>query len=67
MSYDADVLNTSYTLNLDKTAEEYWKLGLGANLYTKNEWDASLEYIREQAVENSLYSNSLSFNIKAKF
>ena len=67
MSYDADVLNTSYTLNLDKTVEEYWKLGLGANLYTKDEWDASLEYIREQAVDNSLYSNSLRFNIKAKF
>jgi surface protein len=67
MSYDADVLNTSYTLNLDKTAEEYWKLGLGANLYTKDEWDASLEYIREQAFDNNLYSNSLKFNIKAKF
>ena len=57
---------TNYTLNLDKKAKSNWKVDLGADLFTKDGWDSSIAYRREQAI-NSGHSDSLSFDVNLKF
>ncbi len=64
MNYNTE--DTSYTLNLDRKATSNWKLGLGADLYTEDEWDSSISYERTEAV-NAGYSDSLAIKIGLKF
>ena len=78
LEYSADLSNgsdatmqynngsTSYALNLDKTATNSWKLGLGADIYTKDEWDSSISYERTEAI-NAGYSDSLAVKVRLKF
>jgi outer membrane autotransporter protein len=64
MQYNAG--STSYALNLDKTATNSWKLGLGADIYTKDEWNSSISYERTEAI-NAGYSDSLAVKVRLKF
>ena len=64
MHYSSE--STDYTLNLDKTATNSWKLGLGADIYTKDEWNSSISYERTEAI-NAGYSDSLAVKVGLKF
>jgi len=64
MRYNTETNN--YTLNVDKKSKSHWKIGLGADLFTKDGWDASIGYRREQAI-NSGYSDSLNFDVGLRF
>ncbi|MDB3893295.1 autotransporter outer membrane beta-barrel domain-containing protein [Candidatus Thioglobus sp.] len=64
MHYSSE--STDYTLNLDKTATNSWKLGLGADIYTKDEWNSSISYERTEAI-NAGYSDSLAVKVRLKF
>jgi uncharacterized protein with beta-barrel porin domain len=64
MHYNTET--TDYTLNLDNKSKSNWKLGLGVDLITKDSWDASIGYEREQVV-NAGHSDSLTVDVSLKF
>ena len=64
MHYNSET--TEYTLNVDKTAAEHWKLGLGADLVTEDEWNSSISYERTEAV-NAGHSDSLAIKARLRF
>jgi len=57
---------TNYQLQLDNKADSNWKFALGADLYTKNEWDSSFIYERTEAVDAG-YNDSLAVKVGLKF
>jgi len=57
---------TNYQLELDSKADSNWKMVLGTDFYTKDEWDSSISYERTEAV-NAGYSDSLAVKIGLKF
>ncbi|MBL6984875.1 MAG: autotransporter domain-containing protein, partial [Candidatus Thioglobus sp.] len=57
---------TNYQLELDNKADSNWKFVLGADLYTKDEWDSSISYERTEAVDAG-YSDSLAVKVGLKF
>jgi len=65
MHYNSET-TTIYTLNLDKKAKSQWKIGLGANILTKNGWTSSVDYERTQSI-NAGHSDSISLNIALQF
>lgn len=58
--------STHYTLKLDEKSDRSWKLGLGADLVSKDSWNGSIAYQREQ-VPNRGYQNNLNVNLDLKF
>jgi len=64
MRYNTE--STNYTLKIGKKSKNNWKMDVGADLFTKDEWNSSIAYRREQTA-NSSHSNSLNFNIELKF
>ena len=64
MHYNNEV--TNYQLQLDRKADSNWKFVLGADMYTKEEWDSSISYERTEAV-NAGYSDSLAVKVGLKF
>ncbi|MDC0407655.1 autotransporter domain-containing protein, partial [Candidatus Thioglobus sp.] len=64
MHYNNEV--TNYQLQLDNKADSNWKFVLGADMYTKEEWDSSISYERTEAV-NAGYSDSLAVKVGLKF
>ncbi|MDC0390622.1 autotransporter domain-containing protein [Candidatus Thioglobus sp.] len=57
---------TNYQLQLDNKADSNWKFVLGADMYTKEEWDSSISYERTEAVDAG-YSDSLAVKVGLKF
>ena len=57
---------TNYQLTLDNKADSNWKFVMGADLYTKDEWDGSVSYERTEAV-NAGYSDSIAAKLGLKF
>jgi methionine-rich copper-binding protein CopC/uncharacterized protein YhjY with autotransporter beta-barrel domain len=58
--------STNYQLQLDNKADSNWKFVLGADIYTKDEWDSSFSYERTEAVDAG-YSDSLAVKVGLKF
>ena len=58
--------STNYQLTLDNKADSNWKFVVGADLYTKDEWDGSISYERTEAV-NAGYSDSVAARLGLKF
>ncbi len=58
--------STNYTLSLDKRASSHWKLGLGADLYTRDSWSASLAYQKEWLI-NAGHRDSFSLEAELEF
>ncbi|WPE18422.1 Ig-like domain-containing protein [Candidatus Thioglobus autotrophicus] len=58
--------STNYQLELDNKADSNWKFVLGADMYTKDEWDSSISYERTEAV-NAGYSDSLAVKVGLRF
>jgi len=64
MHYNNEI--TNYQLELDNKADSNWKFVLGADIYTKDEWDSSFSYARTEAV-NAGYSDSLAVKVGLRF
>jgi outer membrane autotransporter protein len=64
MHYNNEV--TNYQLQLDNKADSNWKFVLGADMYTKEEWDSSISYERTEAVDAG-YSDSWAVKVGLKF
>ncbi len=64
MHYNTET--TNYTLTVDKQAKSNWKMDVGADLFTKDGWNSSISYRREQAI-NSGHSDGLSFDVGLRF
>jgi len=64
MHYNNEV--TNYQLQLDNKADSNWKFVLGADMYTREEWDSSISYERTEAVDAG-YSDSLAVKVGLKF
>ena len=64
MHYNNEI--TNYQLELDNKADSNWKFVVGADMYTKDEWDSSISYERTEAV-NAGYSDSLAVKVGLKF
>ena len=72
ISDDSDVTRSivdnasTITANLNKRAEQNYKIKLGAEVVTKDDWIALISYERNQAEAHG-YSESLSFGADLKF
>ncbi|MBT4123145.1 MAG: autotransporter outer membrane beta-barrel domain-containing protein [Candidatus Ruthia sp.] len=64
MHYNTET--TNYTLAVDKKSQSSWKLDLGADLLTKDEWNSSIVYQRRESIDAG-YSNSLSVRVGLQF
>ena len=64
MHYNNEI--TNYQLELDNKADSNWKFVVGADMYTKDEWDSSISYERTEAVDAG-YSDSLAVKVGLKF
>lgn len=64
MHYNTET--TNYTLTVDKKAKSNWKMDVGADLFTKDGWNSSISYRREQAIDSG-HSDGLSFDVGLRF
>lgn len=64
MHYNNEI--TNYQLELDNKADSNWKFVVGADMYTKDEWDSSISYERTEAV-NAGYSDALAVKVGLRF
>jgi uncharacterized protein with beta-barrel porin domain len=64
MHYNTET--TNYTLTVDKQAKSNWKMDVGADLFTKDGWNSSISYRREQAIDSG-HSDGLSFDVGLRF
>jgi outer membrane autotransporter protein len=67
MHYNSE--STNYVSDLDKTNRN-WKLEYGADFRTKDGWDSSVSYMREQSIgsgQTSKYSDSLRLDVGVGF
>jgi uncharacterized protein with beta-barrel porin domain len=64
MHYNNEI--TNYQLELDNKADSNWKFVVGADMYTKDEWDSSISYERTEAVDAG-YSDSLAVKVGLRF
>jgi hypothetical protein len=65
MHYNTET--TDYTLELDKKSKNSLKIGLGVDLLTKDNLNASIGYTREQSSDNDMHNDSLKFNVELRF
>jgi outer membrane autotransporter protein len=65
MHYNSEIIN--YTLELDKKSKNSLKIGLGVDLLTKDNLNASIGYTREQSSDNDMHNDSLKFNVELRF